>query len=144
MGILFFGISIVLIMIVVLALFDKEYVISLIVGFLTAIFLYVMPFGILNSDVNTIIHGNEYIQMEQEYANSLREKIDNLPDADSALMNADTPVATMVENLHAAENRIRERRVDILDAKRNIAERRVGMTSYIFWFYDSDTLKKIK
>jgi peptidoglycan hydrolase CwlO-like protein len=100
------------------------------------------PYASLNSDVHQIINAEEYIQLEQEYASDLKAQLDDLPEVDPTLLNADTPIASLVDSIHESQKKIRERRVMILDSKRSIQERQEGWTSYVFWFYSDDMLSK--
>ena len=115
-----------------------------VLGFLILLFGFGFPYYSLNSDVHTVLTEREYIEMEQEYIEDLRGQLDSFPEFDAALLNADTPVATITTNLHDAQKTLRERKVKILDAKRSIQERENGLTSYIFWFYSDELLEKTK
>jgi len=109
---------------------------------LSTTLFFALPYYSLNSDVHTVLTEREYIEMEQEYISDLRGQLDSFPEFDAALLNADTPVATITTNLHDAQKTLRERKVKILDAKREIRERENGLTSYIFWFYSDELLKQ--
>tara|TARA_B100000929_G_scaffold290599_1_gene284849 strand:+ start:23416 stop:23874 length:459 start_codon:yes stop_codon:yes gene_type:complete len=111
---------------------------GLIIFAVTSIFGFIIPYVSLNSDVQKVAHETQYLEIEKEYLKSLNAKFNDLPEFDSALLNGDTPVASLVQNIHEAENNIRERRIEILDAKRSIEARKTGMTAYIFWFYNGD------
>ena len=102
------------------------------------------PYVSLNTDVHRILTEQQYIEMEQQYIAGLREQLENIPDKPQALMNADSPVATMTIALHDAQKTLRSRQITILDAKRSIQQRRAGLTSYIFWFYNGELLEQVE
>lgn len=145
MGILIFLLSLLFIVVTVMVMSEGDEYIPM--GFMLMLIVvgafYMIPYGLLNSDVNKIIMEKEYIELEQQYVTNVKAQIDSLPEQKSALMNADTPVASMIESLHRAEDRIRERKVNILDTKRSVMNRKSGLTSYIFWFYPDEKLDQI-
>lgn len=131
----------VLLIICCLVVIAEEPGLSVFGSLAVAALFFGIPYVSLNYDVNLAIAEKQYIELEEEYIADLREQLDSFPKFDAALMNNDTPVAAITQSLHDAQKTLRERKVSILDAKRDIAARRTGLTAYIFWFYSEETLK---
>lgn len=145
-----FVIMAVIVIVVLLAVCVGEFLDGDFVNSIAALVISVIVWGVsfglpymeLNSNVHQIINAEEYIQLEQEYASDLKAQLDDLPEVDPTLLNADTPVASLVDSIHESQKKIRERRVMILDSKRSIQEQQEGWTSYVFWFYSDEMLSK--
>ncbi len=96
---------------------------------------FAIPYVIHNSSVVKIKNSEAIIEIQVEYKSKLEERLNSIPDQKIALMNADSPVSTIVKEIALSEQSIRDANESILSAKMNIQARESGLTSYILWFY---------
>lgn len=96
--------------------------------------LFVIPYQTHVEDLSVIANQERIIDIQEKRIERISERLNNVEDKGEAMWNADTPVATMMQSLVEAENKITEAKEKVLESEMRIQKRKVGVTSYILWF----------
>lgn len=96
---------------------------------------FIFPHIAHNRDLSVVDNQTEMLNIQLAYKEGLVKQLEAVSDKGSSLVNHDSPVATVVNNLAEAEANIVEAKKDILDAEMSIQERERGITAYILWFF---------
>lgn len=138
MGFIFFVLLILLILFLLLYMIAIDDIDGWVTGIsgiaLVVILGFVLPYTSHIRDMSTVNNAQNIISIQEERIERISERLDNVTDKGSSSWNADSPVATMMQSLTSAENKISEAGQDILKAKMSIQRRQHGFTSYVLWF----------
>lgn len=132
MGVLIFIVAILLI-IVCLIIASEEPVFIFVGAAIFAIF-FIFPYVEHVSDITTIHNHDRIVEIQEKRIDRISSRLDKVEDKGNSTWNKDTPVATMMDSLVEAENKITEAQENILSAEMSIQKRENGITSYILWF----------
>lgn len=138
MGVFIFCLIVLLLVLCVFMVFSFEFdstMSGVILGLIVLVCGVFLPYISHNSSLATIDNSERIIQIQSEYKESLIEQLNSLPKTDAALMNSDSPVSSIVEEIASAEGKIAQAKQDVLDAEISIQKRKRGLTSYILWFF---------
>lgn len=109
-----------------------------IVGFLMValpILCFVLPYWVHNSNLATVENSEKIIQINTDYRERMQQQLKDFEVKGVSLLNADTPVKSIVSEIATAERNIMEAEQEILNAEISIERRKRGMSSYILWFF---------
>lgn len=108
--------------------------ISVIGAIVLFVLFFVIPSSLHISDLETLSQQERIIEIQTNYAKEVRAELDKLPSYEAALMNADTPAATLTQELVGVQREIRDANSRILNAEMSINKRKRGFTQYVTWF----------
>jgi len=90
------------------------------------------------NNIATIQEQHRVIEVYEKRVNSLHEKISHVAkgDINQALLNADTPIASMVEAITQFEVKLAKAEAKKAEAYKEITSRKLGLLSSVTWFFD--------
>jgi septal ring factor EnvC (AmiA/AmiB activator) len=97
--------------------------------------LFFLHYSEHNSDITLIKNQEAYVQVQQDYINSLKVSLEAIQDKTNTLANQDSPVATLALKISDAEKDIRDAKKQVLEAQMSIDKRQNGITAWVLWFY---------
>lgn len=136
MGVLIFTLVMVIIFVLLWTCFLEPEGTPIGLGLILAIIFafFIIPYQTHVGDLAVIANQERIIDIQEKRIERISERLNNVEDKGEAMWNADTPVATMMQSLVEAENKITEAKEKVLESEMRIQKRKVGVTSYILWF----------
>lgn len=87
-----------------------------------------------NSDIVNRDMADVVILEHESHIQSLEGQMSNLPTLQQGIVNADTPVHTVVVELTEARKSLRAAKLDKIDSIKSIEKRKRGVTQWVTWF----------
>ena len=101
-----------------------------------AVTFFIAPILIHISDLTQIKVSDEKIAIHTKYRDTLIEKLNNIPEVEVSLMNADAPLKSLIIAIQEAEEGIGMQRLRRVAAERSILSTKLGPNAFVLWFYD--------
>lgn len=101
---------------------------------LVGLVFLVLPITIHNSDLVDRDSAHLVIQEYSSLVEELKVQMGDLPELGGALMNADTPYASISKQLTTAKSALRDAKLAKVETVKDIEKRRRGLFQWVTWF----------